>query len=167
MFKLISFFILILISPIGLFSEQTLSIIKPDGVSNRHIGDIISRFENNGLQVAAIKMIKISPEQAARFYAVHKDRPFYNDLVKMMSSGPVVVMVLEGDHAIAKNRQMMGATDPKQADKGTIRADFAVSKSENTVHGSDTPENAVTEISFFFQPQEIVNSHQAQNDITH
>jgi nucleoside-diphosphate kinase len=138
--------------------EQTLSIIKPDGVSNKHIGDIISRFEKNDLQVAALKMIKMSPEQASEFYAVHKDRPFYKDLVTMMSAAPVVVIVLEGDNAVAKNRELMGATDPKKAASGTIRADFANSMTENTVHGSDSIENAITEISFFFKPEEIVNN---------
>jgi len=138
--------------------QQTLSIIKPDGVANKHIGDIINRFEKNGLQIAAIKMIKLTPEQAGKFYAVHKDRPFYNDLVKMMSSAPVVVMVLEGDDAVAKNRQLMGATDPKKATAGTIRADFSPSMTENTVHGSDSIENAKMEIEFFFKPDEIVNT---------
>lgn len=139
--------------------QQTLAIIKPDGVANKHVGDIISRFEKNDLQVAAIKMMRMTPEQASEFYAVHKERPFFNELVKMMSSGPVVVMVLEGDDAVKKNREMMGATDPKQAEKGTIRADFAKSKSENTMHGSDSLENAQIEIDFFFKPEEIVNSN--------
>jgi nucleoside-diphosphate kinase len=138
-------------------TEQTLSIIKPDGVANKHIGDVISRFEKNGLQIAALKMIKMSPEQASQFYAVHKDRSFYKDLVEMMSSGPVVILVLEGPDAVAKNRQLMGATNPEKAEAGTIRADFATSITANTVHGSDTPENAKTEIAFFFTPQEIVN----------
>lgn len=137
--------------------EQTLSIIKPDAVANHHVGDIIARFEKNGLQVAAIKMIRLSKEKAAQFYAVHKDRPFYNDLVDFMSSGPVVVMVLKGPDAVAKNRAIMGGTDPKKADKGTIRADFAESIQRNAVHGSDAQDTAKGEVSFFFAPEEIVN----------
>lgn len=147
-----------LVGQVCLFADQTLSIIKPDGVSNKHIGDVISRFEKNDLQVAAVKMIQMTPDQAGQFYAVHKGRPFYDDLVKRMSSGPVVVLVLDGDDAVAKNRKLMGATDPKEADKGTLRADFAVSKGENTVHGSDSNENAAIEIAFFFKPEEIVNA---------
>jgi nucleoside-diphosphate kinase len=138
--------------------QQTLSIIKPDGVANKHVGEVIERFEKNGLQVAALKMIKMTPEQASEFYAVHKERPFYNDLVASMSSAPVVILVLEGDNAVLKNREIMGATDPKKADKGTIRADFAESVTKNTVHGSDSIENAKTEIAFFFKPEEIVNT---------
>lgn len=141
--------------------QQTLSIIKPDGVANKHIGEIISRFEKNGLQIAGLKMVSLTPEQAAHFYAVHKDRPFYNNLVKMMTSGPVVLIVLEGDDAVAKNRQLMGATDPKKAEQGTIRADFAQSVTENTVHGSDSVENAEAEIRFFFKPDEI-NHHSSK-----
>jgi nucleoside-diphosphate kinase len=137
--------------------ERTLSIIKPDAVAKHHIGDIISRFEKNGLQVVGIKMIRMTPEQAGQFYAVHKGRPFYDDLVKRMSSGPVVVLVLDGDDAVAKNRKLMGATDSKEAEKGTIRADFAVSKGENTVHGSDSNENAAIEIAFFFKPDELTS----------
>lgn len=163
MLKTILILLLTIGSPLGLFAvdashQQTLSIIKPDGVANKHIGDVTSLFEKNGLQVAAMKMIRMTPEQASQFYSVHKDRPFFKDLVKMMSSGPVVVIVLEGPDAVAKNRQLMGATDPKQAEKGTIRADFAKSKSENTVHGSDSIENAEMEIAFFFTPEEIVNT---------
>lgn len=157
MLRIALFTLMALVSQLSLFADQTLSIIKPDGVANKHIGDVISRFEKNGLQVAAIKMIRMTPEQAGQFYAVHKGRPFYEDLVKRMSSGPVVVLVLEGDDAVAKNRKLMGATDPKEAEKGTIRADFAVSKGENTVHGSDSKENAAIEIAFFFKPEEIVN----------
>lgn len=162
MFRITFFLLMAIAAPFSLFADdpaqqQTLAIIKPDGVVNKHIGEIISRFEKNGLQVAAVKMIHMSPEQASEFYAVHKDRPFYKDLVKMMSSGPVVVMVLEGNNAVAKNRELIGATDPKQAEKGTIRADFGVSKTENTMHGSDSVENAELEIAFFFQPEEIVN----------
>lgn len=136
-------------------TERTLSILKPDALKNRHIGGIISRFENAGLRVAAIKMIKLSPDQAAQFYSMHRDRPFFSDLVKYMSSGPVIAIVLEGDQAISKNRQLMGATDPKKAEKGTLRADFAKSITENAVHGSDSPEAAQQEITFFFQPNEI------------
>lgn len=160
MLRIALFLVLAFTAPVVLFAEQqqTLSIIKPDGVANKHIGDIISKFEKNGLQIAAIKMIHMTPEQAAQFYAVHKDRPFFKDLVNMMSSGPVVLLVLDGDDAVAKNRQLMGATDPAQAQQGTIRAEFARSKTENTVHGSDSVENAQIEIAFFFQPEEIVNS---------
>lgn len=143
---------------VGGFAEQTLSIIKPDGVANKHIGEIIARFENNGLHIAGIKMLKLDAQTAGDFYAVHKDRPFYPDLVKFMSSGPVVVIVLEGDNAVAKNRELMGATDPGKAQAGTIRKDFSKSMSENTVHGSDSLETARTEIEFFFKPKEIVNT---------
>lgn len=136
-------------------AEQTLSIIKPDAVKNQHIGDIISRFEKNGLKVAALKMVKLNKTQAGDFYAVHKERPFYPELVNFMSSAPVVVMVLDGDNAVSKNRTLMGATDPKKADQGTIRKDFAESITNNAVHGSDSPENAKTEINFFFKPDEI------------
>lgn len=137
-------------------NQQTLSIIKPDAVSDNHIGDIISRFEKQNLRIAAIKMMKLSLQQAGDFYAVHKERPFYKDLVEYMSSGPVVVMVLSGPDAVAKNRAIMGATDPKKAAPGTIRADFARSIQQNAVHGSDAPETAKQEIAFFFSPAEIV-----------
>jgi nucleoside-diphosphate kinase len=136
-------------------AEQTLSIIKPDAVANHHIGDIISRFEKNNLKIAALKMVKLDKQQAGDFYAVHKDRPFYGELVEFMSAGPVVVMVLEGDNAVSKNRELMGATDPKKADANTIRKDFAESISKNAVHGSDSLENAKTEIEFFFKPEDI------------
>lgn len=135
--------------------QQTLSIIKPDAVAANHIGEIIARFEKNGLKIVAIRMTKLSKEQAGQFYAVHKDRPFYPNLVEFMSSGPVVAIVLEGEHAVVKNREIMGATDPKKANPGTLRADFAKSMSENAVHGSDSIENAKTEIAFFFKPEEI------------
>lgn len=135
--------------------ERTLSILKPDALKNRHIGDILSRFEDAGLHIAAIKMIKLTPEQAGEFYKVHNARPFYPDLIKTMTSGPIVVLVLEGDQAILKNRQIMGETDPKKATAGTIRANYAESISENTVHGSDSPETARQEIEFFFKPNEI------------
>jgi nucleoside-diphosphate kinase len=138
--------------------EQTLSIIKPDAVATNHIGDIISRFEKNGLKVAAIKMVHLDKNSAGNFCAVHKERPFYPDLVQFMSSQPVVVMVLEGDDAVAKNRDIMGATNPKDAKAGTIRKDFAKSITENAVHGSDSKENAALEIKFFFKPEEI-HSH--------
>ena len=130
--------------------EQTLSIIKPDGVEKNLIGEIISRFEKSGLTVVAARMLHLSKEQAEGFYAVHSERPFFNDLVSYMTSGPVVVQVLEGESAIAKNREIMGATNPADADPGTIRADFAASIEENVVHGSDAPETAANEIRFFF-----------------
>jgi nucleoside-diphosphate kinase len=130
--------------------EQTFSIIKPDAVAKNVIGEIVSRFEKNGLQVIASKMLHLSKEQAEGFYAVHKERPFYNDLVSFMISGPVVVQVLEGENAISKNRELMGATNPADADPGTIRADFATTVDENAVHGSDAPETAAEEIKFFF-----------------
>jgi len=135
--------------------EQTLSIIKPDAVAANHIGDIIARFEKNGLRVSAIKMTRLTEDQAKQFYAVHKDRPFYAELTQFMSSGPIVAIVLEGNNAISKNREIMGATDPKKAALGTIRADFAKSMGQNAVHGSDSPEAAKVEVAFFFSPQEI------------
>lgn len=135
--------------------ERTLSIIKPDGVKNNHIGEIISRFEKAGLHVAAMKMVKLSKEQAEQFYQEHHDRPFYHDLVDSMTSGPVVLMVLEGDQAVSKNRELMGATDPKKADRGTIRADFSKDMTQNTVHGSDSPESAHKEILFFFPANDM------------
>lgn len=135
--------------------ERTLSIIKPDAVGKNSIGQIIARFEKSGLHIIAARMIHLSKQQAQEFYAVHKARPFYNDLVNFMITGPVMVMVLEGDHAITKNRDIMGATDPKKAAAGTIRADFASSIDENAVHGSDSAENAKTEIAFFFKNGEI------------
>ena len=130
--------------------EQTLSIIKPDGVQKNLIGEIYSRFEKAGLEIVAAKMLHLSEEQAQGFYAVHKERPFYNDLVSYMTSGPVVVTALSGEGAIAKHREIMGATNPADADPGTIRADFAASIEENVVHGSDGPDTAATEIAFFF-----------------
>ncbi|MBS4168630.1 nucleoside-diphosphate kinase [Parachlamydia sp. AcF125] len=139
----------------GASEQQTLSIIKPDAVAAKHIGHILSRFEENGLRIAALKMVKLTKEQAEQFYAVHKDRPFYKDLVEFMSSGPVVVLVLKGENAIAKNRTLMGATDPSKAEKNTLRADFAQSVTKNAVHGSDSVENAQKEISFFFSPSNI------------
>lgn len=135
--------------------EQTLSIIKPDAVKKGVIGKIISRFETNGLRIAAAKKMQLSRYDAGKFYEIHKERPFYNDLIDFMTSGPVVVMVLEGENAVVKNRELMGATDPKKAEKGTIRADFAESIDANAVHGSDSLENAKNEIAFFFAKREI------------
>ena len=130
--------------------ERTLSIIKPDAVAKNVIGQIVTRFENAGLRVVAARMMHLSQAQAEGFYAVHKERPFFGELVKFMISGPILVMALEGNDAIAKNRELMGATDPKKAAKGTIRADFADSIDANAVHGSDAPETARTEIAYFF-----------------
>jgi nucleoside-diphosphate kinase len=135
--------------------EQTLSIIKPDGVDKKVIGDVLSRFESAELRVAAIKMIQMTPEQAGGFYIVHKERPFYGELMEYMSSGPVVVLVLEGSDAISRNRDIMGATNPKEAAPGTIRADHAESIEKNIVHGSDSLESAVVEIPYFFDDEEI------------
>lgn len=136
--------------------EKTLSIIKPDAVAKRLIGEINRRFEKAGLQIVAAKMIHLSKKQAQDFYAVHKERPFYNSLVSFMSSGPVLVQVLEGENAITLNRQIMGATNPKEAAPGTIRADYADSIDHNAVHGSDAADTAKVEIGFFFKPDEIV-----------
>ncbi len=130
--------------------ERTLSIIKPDAVAKNVIGKIYSRFETNGLKVIASKMAWLSPQEAGQFYAVHKERPFFKDLVEFMISGPVMIQVLEGENAITMNRDLMGATDPKKAEPGTIRADFAESIDANAVHGSDAPETAAVEIAFFF-----------------
>lgn len=135
--------------------ERTLSIIKPDAVKKGVIGKIIDRFESNGLKIAAAKKIQLTQEDAQNFYAVHKERPFFKDLVEFMTSGPVVVMVLEGKNAVAKNRELMGATNPKEAKAGTIRADFAQSIDANAVHGSDSLENAKIEVAFFFSTREI------------
>ncbi|OGT21267.1 MAG: nucleoside-diphosphate kinase [Gammaproteobacteria bacterium RBG_16_57_12] len=135
--------------------ERTISIIKPDAVAKNVIGEIYSRFEKNGLRIIAAKMTQLSREQAEGFYAVHKARPFFKDLVNFMISGPVMIQVLEGDNAIAKNREVMGATNPKDAAPGTIRADFAKSIDENAVHGSDGPETARTEIAYFFKQDEL------------
>lgn len=135
--------------------EKTLSIIKPDAVAKNAIGGIYSRFEKAGLRIVAARMMQLSAQQAGEFYAVHKARPFYNDLVKFMTSGPVIVQVLEGENAVAKHREVMGATNPKDAAPGTVRADFATSIDENAVHGSDSLENAKNEIAFFFKDNEI------------
>jgi len=130
--------------------ERTLSIIKPDAVAKNVIGKIYSRFEEAGLKIVASKMVHLSATEAGQFYAVHKERPFFKDLVSFMTSGPVVISALEGEGAIAKNRELMGATDPKKAAPGTIRADFAESIDANAVHGSDAPETAAVEVAFFF-----------------
>jgi nucleoside-diphosphate kinase len=135
--------------------ERTLSIVKPDAVAKNAIGQIYSRFEEAGLKVIAARMLLLSQKEAEGFYAVHRGRPFFGDLVKFMISGPVMVQVLEGENAIARNRELMGETDPKKAKKGTIRADFAESIDANAVHGSDSPETARTEIGYFFPAFEI------------
>jgi nucleoside-diphosphate kinase len=135
--------------------ERTLSIIKPDAVAKNVIGQIYSRFESNNLKIVASKMKWLSRQEAEAFYAVHRERPFFKDLVDFMVSGPVQIQVLEGENAIMKNRELMGATDPKKAAKGTIRADFAQSIDANAVHGSDSPETAAVEIAFFFSQMDI------------
>ncbi|MGD9841805.1 MAG: nucleoside-diphosphate kinase [Steroidobacteraceae bacterium] len=135
--------------------ERTFSIVKPDGVRKNLIGAVLQRFEKAGLQVVAARMVNLSQAQAEGFYGVHRERPFFKDLVKYMTSGPVVIQVLEGENAVAKNRELMGATDPKKADAGTIRADFASSIEENVVHGSDSAENAAIEIAFFFAGSDL------------
>ena len=135
--------------------ERTLSIVKPDGVQKNVIGDVYRRFEQAGLRVIAARMLRLSQTQAEGFYAVHRERPFFRDLVTYMVSGPVMVQVLEGEGAVAKNREIMGATDPKKADRGTIRADLATSIEQNVVHGSDSAENAAREIAFFFAETEL------------
>ena len=135
--------------------ERTLSIVKPDAVAKNVIGEIYARFEKAGLKIVAAKMKHLSRREAEGFYAVHKERPFFNDLVEFMISGPVMVQVLEGENAVLKNRELMGATDPKKADAGTIRADFAESIDANAVHGSDSLENAAIEIAYFFSATEV------------
>src|SRR3954468_848459 len=135
--------------------ERTLSIVKPDAVEKNVIGAIYSRFEKAGLRVVAARMVRLSQLQAEGFYAVHRERPFFKDLVKFMVSGPVMVQVLEGENAVAKNRELMGATDPRKAEKGTIRADFADSIDANAVHGSDSAENARIEIAYFFPALDV------------
>lgn len=135
--------------------ERTLSIIKPDAVKKNVIGQILSRFEANGLKIAAMRKLVLSEKNAQDFYAIHKERPFFRDLVSFMTSGPVVALVLEGENAVKKNRELMGDTDPKKAAKGTIRADFADSIDANAVHGSDSLENAKNEIAFFFSTTQI------------
>jgi len=135
--------------------ERTLSIVKPDAVAKNVIGEIYSRFEKAGLKIVAARMMHLTRDEAEGFYAVHKERPFFNDLVKFMTSGPILVQVLEGDDAIRKNREIMGATNPAEAEAGTIRHDYAVSIDANAVHGSDAPETAKEEIAFFFKDDEI------------
>lgn len=135
--------------------ERTLSIVKPDGVAGNHIGDILSRFEAKGLKILALKMVHLSKSDAQGFYAVHRERPFFGELVEYMCSGPVVISVLEGEGAVLKNRDLMGATDPKKADKGTIRADHGKDIGTNTVHGSDSTDNAKIEINHFFAGTEL------------
>ncbi len=135
--------------------ERTLSIVKPDGVRKNVIGDVYHRFEKAGLRIVAARMMHLTQAQAEAFYGIHRERPFFKDLVSFMTSGPVMVQVLEGENAVLKNRDIMGATDPKKADKGTIRADLADSIDANTVHGSDSLENAAREIAFFFSETEI------------
>ena len=144
--------------------ERTLSIIKPDAVAKNVIGEVITRFEKGGLRIAAAKFVHLSKEQAEQFYAIHKERPFFSALVNFMSSGPVLVQVLEGENAIALNRQIMGATNPKDAAPGTIRADFADSIDHNAVHGSDAPDTAKQEIAFFFKTNEIL-AHVTENEL--
>jgi len=144
------------LTTLGIFMERTLSIIKPDAVAKNVVGQILARFENAGLRIAATKKIQLSRADAEAFYAVHAERPFFGELVEFMISGPVVVTVLEGENAMAKNRELMGATNPKEAAEGTIRADFAESIDANAVHGSDSLENAEIEINFFFAQREIV-----------
>jgi nucleoside-diphosphate kinase len=136
-------------------TERTLSIVKPDAVEKNVIGQIYSRFESNGLKVIAARMVHLSQKDAEGFYAVHRERPFFGELVKFMISGPVMVQVLEGENAVLKNRDLMGATDPKKAAKGTIRADFAESIDANAVHGSDSAENAAAEIAYFFPAHNV------------
>jgi nucleoside-diphosphate kinase len=135
--------------------ERTFSIVKPDAVAKNVIGQIYSRFESNGLQIVASKMLQLDAEKAGGFYAEHKERPFFPDLIKFMTSGPVMVQVLEGENAVAKNRELMGATNPQEADAGTIRADFAESIDANAVHGSDSADSAAREIAYFFEASEI------------
>ena len=137
--------------------ERTLSIIKPDGVSRNIIGKLLSRFENNGLQVVAMKMIHLTKREAEGFYAVHKERPFFSSLTDYMSSGPIVVQVLEGENAIARNREIMGATNPAEAEEGSIRKDYALDIEQNTVHGSDSAESAASEVAYFFAITELVH----------
>ena len=138
-------------------NQRTLSIIKPDGVSRNLMGKIITRFESEGLRVVAAQMKRLSVPEAEGFYAVHRERPFFKDLVDFMVSGPVMIQVLEGENAITKNRELMGATDPKKAEKGTIRADFAESIDANAVHGSDGPDTAQVEVGYFFPGMEVYN----------
>jgi len=136
--------------------ERTLSIVKPDGTEKNIIGEVLRRYESSGLRIVGLKRIKLSKEEAGGFYVVHKDKPFYGELTSFMSEGPIVVMVVEGENAISKVRDIMGATNPKEAKEGTIRADFATNIERNTVHGSDSPESAAFEVSYFFSALEIL-----------
>lgn len=153
--KLLAFCLSLILPALSLNAEMTLSIIKPDAVAANHVGDIIARYEKGGLKVAGVKMVKMTKPEAMQFYSAHKDKPYYQGLVNMMNSGPVVVLALEGDNAIARTREIMGATDPAKALTGTIRRDFAVSIQSNAVHGSDAAETAKRELAFFFKPEEI------------
>lgn len=135
--------------------QQTISIIKPDAVANNLIGKIYTKFENSGLKIVAAKMMRLTQTQAENFYNIHRERPFFQDLVKFMCSGPIMIQILEGEDAVAMNRKIMGATNPQDAELGTIRKEFAISIDQNAVHGSDSLENSQTEIAFFFSPQEI------------
>ena len=137
--------------------QPTLSIVKPDGVRKGVVGDVVRRFETAGIRIAAMRMLRLTRAEAEGFYAVHRERPFFGSLTEFMSSGPIVVMVLEGENVIARNRELMGATDPKKAAKGTIRAELADNVEQNIVHGSDAPETAATEISYFFSSLDIVS----------
>ena len=138
-------------------NQRTLSIVKPDGVKKRVIGEVIRRFEKEKIRIVAMRMLRLTKAEAEGFYAVHRERPFFASLTDFMSSGPIVVMVLQGENVIARNRALMGATDPRKADKGTIRADFAENVERNIVHGSDAPETAATEIRYFFSDLDIVS----------
>ncbi len=157
MWNFLASFLVCLATTLNIFaaSEQTLAIIKPDAVAANRIGEIISRLEHNGLHVQGLKMTRLQKAQAEKFYEIHKDRPFFNELVTFMSSGPIVAIALEGENSVTKNRQVMGATNPKDAVKGTIRGDLGTSITQNAIHGSDSIENATTEISFFFKPEEL------------
>ena len=137
--------------------QRTLSIVKPDGVRKGVVGDVVRRFETAGIRIAAMRMLRLTRAEAEGFYAVHRERPFFGSLTEFMSSGPIVVMVLAGENVIARNRELMGATDPKKAAKGTIRAELADNVEQNIVHGSDAPETAATEISYFFSSLDIVS----------
>jgi nucleoside-diphosphate kinase len=138
-------------------TQRTLSIVKPDGVRKGVVGDVVRRFETAGIRIAAMRMLRLTRAEAEGFYAVHRERPFFGSLTEFMSSGPIVVMVLEGENVIARNRELMGATDPKKAAKGTIRAELAGNVEQNIVHGSDAPETAATEIAYFFSNLDIVS----------
>jgi nucleoside-diphosphate kinase len=138
-------------------NQRTLSIVKPDGVRKGNIGEVIRRFETSGIRIVAMRMLRLTKKEAEGFYSVHRERPFFGSLTEFMSSGPIVVMVLEGENVIARNRSLMGATDPKKADRGTIRADLADNVEQNIVHGSDAPETAETEISYFFSKLSIIS----------